>query len=326
MKSLFKVIAMILFACCLFYIINTTLTKSEKNKKFVIGAHYKAGFFSAFFGVLNNLLYAEQNNKIPVVFWNKESLYYQKLGYNGNFNVWEYYFEPVSELNYEDKDIIYYNYFSPNNDYKYCYYDIEYDYNACKINRLLLNKIIKKYIKIKPSIQNKIDLFFEQNMQNKLNIGIHLRGTDKETEYPKNDFEEIFKEANELSEKIKANYKQECQFFIATDEERLIEIARKSLNRNIIFYNSIRSKNGQAIHMNDENENKAILGEQVLIDVLLLSKCNYFLHNASSNVGMAVLCFNPNIKSILFDSNKKTLHKIKIFFINCFNRIKQICT
>lgn len=289
----------------LFFILIFTLSYTKQfscpteKQKFVIGC-WKGGFFATFFAVLNNLAWADKNNKIPVIYWDKSSHYWQEQGYNGNQNVWQYYFEPVSKSKYNFDDKVYLQYFDPSGR-GVGYEEIIFKGPSCKSTRNYLNGIIKKYIKIKPPVQNKIDTFYNQYMKNKINIAIHLRGTDKDLEYKnKPNFKLILNEANKLAEQL-----GECQFFIATDEEKLLEQAKQLLNRQIIFYDCIRSKDGKALHKNLVHENsKALLGEQVLIDALLLSKCDYFIHVRASNVAMAVLCFNPKIKTILFDDKR----------------------
>ena len=63
------------------------------------------GFFSAFLQVLDNLRWCEQNGYKPIIQWGSDSQYYIPEGYNGSYNVWEYYFEPTG-VAITNKDII----------------------------------------------------------------------------------------------------------------------------------------------------------------------------------------------------------------------------
>jgi hypothetical protein len=130
-------------------------------------------------------------------------------------------------------------------------------------------------------------------MEGKINIGIHLRGSDKKFEAFPVDVNLIFKKANDLAESSVNHY----QFFVATDEERLLNLAKQKLKGKVIYYDSHRSKNGFAIHYTKQNG--AVLGEEILIEAQLLSKCDFFLHTRS-NVATAVMFFNPYIKNIFF--------------------------
>ena len=123
--------------------------------------------------------WCERNNKIPVVHWDQQSLYFQPQGYNGSYNVWEYFFEPLSGLNYQPGNTVHRNYFAPDGS------GIEYrSFNGLDMiaYKYWAHDLINKYIKIKPSIKAKIDHFYNRYMVGKKTIGIHLRGTDKQAE------------------------------------------------------------------------------------------------------------------------------------------------
>jgi hypothetical protein len=274
----------------LFFLI-LSLNLAAKENKFVFECGGCGAFFSQFMATLGNLRYCEQNNKIPVVYWNKFNYYYQPEGYNGSTDGWEYYFEPLSSLKYEPGDQIHHSYVNPSGfflpfrvgpeAYSQKYKDICYP-------------LIKKYIKIKPNIQQKIDLFYEKNMKGKKNIGIHLRGTDKIIEATPIDPNIILNKALEISAQLKG----ECNFFIATDDERLLNIAKAKLAKNVIHYNSHISKTSFPVWI-EYSHCKALLGEEILIESQLLSKCDYFIHT-TSNVSIVVGFFNPNLKSFYF--------------------------
>lgn len=271
---------------CLFFFTNTMA-----QEKFVIGLHNYAGFFSAFSGVLNNLYWCEKNNKIPVVYWGKSSMYYVPKGFHGATNVWEYYFEPVSNLKYKGESVHnspwnlageYLNFLKPTLEER-------------KIGR----RLIDKYIKLKKRVADKVDVFYQKYMRNKKTIGIHLRGTDKPTET------HLISPDVLIDAAIK--YKG-YQFLIATDEVKLLKIAQKKLKGKIIYYDCYRSYSGKPLH--HLSPDKAQSGEDVLVEALLLSKCEKIIHT-SSNVSIAVLYFNPDIESIYFYNQRTLLRKFR---------------
>lgn len=257
--------------------------------KYIIGAHPLRGFFAAIFHAIAGVMWAEENNKVPVIYWDHNSPYYQKTGYFGNSNAWEYYFEPISSASYLSGDEVNNLYLGHSTD-PYVY-DIFEHYLPSGINdvKLRVHKHFTKYLRIKPRIKKKVYDFYSTHIKGKKTIGIHLRGTDKHIEVKPVDPKLIFDQAN----------KYNCdQYFIATDEEKLLEQAKKFLNKKVIYYPSLRSYDGFAIHYND-NFNKARLGEEVLIEAQLLSKCSKFIHTMSA-VSIAVLVFNPYIENIFF--------------------------
>ncbi|MGC2310865.1 MAG: hypothetical protein WA432_04550 [Candidatus Babeliaceae bacterium] len=140
----------------------------------------------------------------------------------------------------------------------------------------------------------KVDTFYEKYMAGKYTIGIHIRGTDKVREVSQVPVDRIIKRANQEAKKH-----PDCQFFVATDEQALLEKAKKLLKGTVIYTTAFRSTNGQEVHhQNPLNYSKAEIGEQVLIDVLLLAKCDQLIHTCS-NVSCAALFFNPNMPNLL---------------------------
>ena len=141
-------------------------------EKHIIGS-WPSGFFPAFFGVLNQLYWCEHAGKTPVVYWGKESFYWQKSGYNGSFNAWEYYFEPVSDESASEGEP---------RDKNFSIDRPIFSYSIDLETRLLANRFINSYVEVVPSIKDKIELFFRKKMAGEKTIGIHLRGTDKHLE------------------------------------------------------------------------------------------------------------------------------------------------
>jgi UDP-N-acetylmuramate-alanine ligase len=85
------------------------------------------------------------------------------------------------------------------------------------------------------------------------------------------------------------------KIFICTDENNILEIIKKKYGDKVIYYNSIRSYNDKPVHLNNSND-KFKVGQDVIVESVLMSKCEYFLHG-TSNVAAAVKIFNPEIKS-----------------------------
>src|ERR1051326_6693375 len=88
---------------------------TQAYNKHVIGEHSAgAGLFSMFFSVLNHLIYCKKYNQIPVVHWHNEANpYFEPAGYQGAHDVWEYYFESVSDQKYENNDFVWQLYGAP---------------------------------------------------------------------------------------------------------------------------------------------------------------------------------------------------------------------
>lgn len=262
----------------LMILVATSLQSSDK--KYVFSA-VGAGFFSNFFGALNRLWWCEQVNRIPVIYWDQHTLYWQPEGYKGTYNAWEYYFEPVSELSYEPGDSIDHGYWPPQAP------TIDFAHFADDKNgRRFAKQYVDRYIQIKPYILKQVEEFYQKYMNGKRTIGIYVRGTDKHVEVTPVPLSMIVEVAQQFAG---------CQFFVATDEESILEFLKKSLPGPVIHTNCYRSQTGKAIHFSSPCKAKA--GEEVLIDALLLARCNEFMHTIS-NVSKAVLVFNPELDNI----------------------------
>ena len=266
----------------------------------------EAGLFACFLSVVNTLWWCDKNNITPVVSWGKESLYYQEGGYNGSEEPWEYYFYPVSEIpvsvaTSQPEAQIWTGWGDPDGtgiQQTECWAK-RYKSHLDKSYRREFHAVIKKHIRIKPVILDKVENFYLRQMRGKTTIGIHLRGTDKKLEAPPISIEEICKAANQYALAL-----PNSQFYIASDDENLLSRAKHLLNGPIIYYNSFRSANGQPIHfMDGKAYSKAKLGEEALIEALLLARCTKFVHTRS-NLSSSVLFLNPELDNKLLTDEK----------------------
>ena len=204
-------------------------------------------------------------------------------------NPWEYYFEPLSNMPYESGDSVHHTYEAGGLTTGY-----NHPKNYYPTVRAQCHYIINKYIKLKPHIMAKIEEFYQHNMHNCFTIGIHLRGTDKKSEVKQTDPMVILKRANKIAKKLG----RKCQFLVATDEEKLLTLAQSTLRGKVLYYHATRSTNGLPIHYNAQVVNRMLLGEEVLIEAHLLSRCDVFIHTLT-NVAQAISYLNPHLKTVL---------------------------
>ncbi|MGE0206439.1 MAG: hypothetical protein AB7R69_01170 [Candidatus Babeliales bacterium] len=258
---------------------------SFSKDHYVLGGRW-AGLFSNIFGVVSHLIWCEEKGLDLVVHWNRAPAYYKVSGtYNGSDNIWEYYFYPVSEAQYNSGDVIHEDYVTPDGQAIPCGY-IGYEQNFSYEYRSFINSYIEKYIHIKPQISAKIDDFYHKNMQGKKTVGIHVRRTDH-NEAPRIPLKQYIEEASKH---------KGAQFLVATDDQRVLDELKKKLPGKVIYYDSYRSLDDTGLHIwNQQVKNRALMGEQVLIETQLLSKCDHFIHGVS-NVALAALFFNPHLQ------------------------------
>lgn len=278
------------------------------------------GFFSSFLQVLDNLRWCEQNNHQPIIQWGSDSQYYIPGGYNGSLNVWEYYFEPIT-IKITSKDIIKENHNNfllkeiPQNfgyrNIKTSGLRVKPDWNIVNdFWRKEANRIISKYIKIKPSITSKINKFYKNNLsQNYTKVAVHLRGGRgaKELYHKDNIRLEYYKDY--IGEWLEKNNINDYCIFVASDSNEAIEFMKKNF-KNVKFYPCHRTNNyyieGKPYHEVQEvgwnpkgkqfmPEKRAVIGEEALIESQLLSKCDIMFHH-DSLLAIGAANFNPNLK------------------------------
>ena len=158
-----------------------------------------------------------------------------------------------------------------------------------KFRKWVYDNLIAPFIKIKLPIKNKISDFYAKNIKNKKTIGIHLRGNHLGKEVLPIDLSFIFAEANKYAGK-------NIQFFITTDQEPLLEKAKKELKGKVIYYPCERFEKTTSPYPGVKHSPQ--LGENVLIETVLLSYCDHLIHTLS-NVSTAVLYFNPALQHTL---------------------------
>lgn len=67
----------------------------------------------------------------------------------------------------------------------------------------------------------------------------------------------------------------DAKIFFATDCQQTLKKFKKIYKNRIIYTDSTRSTNASPVHLS--HGNGRLKGEQFLIDMYLLSKCNYFI-------------------------------------------------
>ena len=278
------------------------------------------GFFSAFLQVLDNLRWCEQNNHSPIIKWGNDSQYYSSNGYNGSDNVWEYYFEQM-QTQLTDSSVIKDNY---NN---FLLKEIPQNFGHRNIGtsglrvkpdwnivddywRKEANRIINKYIFIKPNILSKIDNFYQENLiSNKTKIAIHLRGGRgaKELYHKDNGQLEYYKDY--VNKWISENNIEDYCIFVASDSNEAINFISNNF-KNVKSYTCHRTNDyyikGKPYHQVQEvgwnpkgnqfmPDKRALIGEEALIEAQLLSKCDIMFHH-DSLLAIGAANFNPNMK------------------------------
>jgi hypothetical protein len=113
-------------------------------------------------------------------------------------------------------------------------------------------------------------------------IGVHVRKTDKKFEQVTPYTARFFKAA-----RARLSSCADAKLFIATDCEKIVDRFADTFPGRVIFTNSIRSTDSTAVHRSQGN--KRLKGEQILMDIYLLSRCKHFIGSMATSITFIVL-------------------------------------
>ena len=273
-----------------------------------------AGFCAIITYALNGIRFAESQNLLPLVDYsnNEVNSYFYQPDYGDN--IWEYYFEPVTQFSSgmvkENIEIgLIQPSFIKERSIRVKLREHIHDPNRISTfwgpkrpanvaewmeeKRNLGRYYIQKYVKPKISITNKVQRFYENSMKESKVCGLHIRGTDFAYAHPT-----PIEKYIEAIKKLEASQNSKFdKYFIATDQQQFLDEFKQIFGANkIISYVALRSSSASPVFQ-DSRIDGFKKGEDVLIDILLLSKCNFIIKGAAS-VGEYALWFNPNLKCV----------------------------
>ena len=293
--------------------------KKEADKKFLLIQYTNPdnGFCAMVTSVLNCIRIAEEMNVLPVVYLGGDHGSYFFDPAVGD-NIWEYYFEAIGDtflikelvgreirderaLSIRNKKDLSFHLDPKDENYisHFWVQDIPNDpAKWMKKKRRLGRKYVDKYVSVKKHILDKVDQFKETHFDSEYIIGVHIRGTDfgyANAISPEQYFLQIDLHLTNINS---SNWK----IFLATDQTQFVDIFCEKYPEKIIVYDSIRSSNHLAAFQTEGEKYKK--GEDVLIDILLLSNTDYLIKGASA-VGEYALWFNNGLNCYDFGLNCK---------------------
>ena len=139
---------------------------------------------------------------------------------------------------------------------------------------------LKPYIVFKQNILDKVDAFVWSNFTKKKVLSIHKRGTDlfSDTGHAKNQ-DHLF-DYNFIQKKVEKVINNYDAIFLATDEQETFERFKADYGDRVITYATTRAEKGNktGLHISSiykTPEEKYLLGEEAIIDTILMSRCDY---------------------------------------------------
>ncbi|MCC2607939.1 O-fucosyltransferase family protein [Planctobacterium marinum] len=278
---------------------------NKQYDKFLIIENHdiQAGFCALIVFALNGLRKAKAINAIPVIDFNAQNTCYFYDESRGD-SIWEYFFEPVSPFNITQinawlksgtikQDTVarlsadefgYLHHHDPDRLATFWAWCAPEDKAAwIRAKRELGRKYISNYVKPKAYITDKVEQFCTQHFKGKLVFGVHIRGTDFNYATPLHT--RIYME--KLNTLIAGLAQQEYCIFVATDQKQYLQELSNRYGSRVIAYDATRSSNHIAPFKLSTLSGYQ-KGEEVLTDMLILSRCHHIIKGPAALGEMAL--------------------------------------
>ncbi len=246
----------------------------------------KTGYCALLKHTLLHMAYADRMGFTPVVEWANTLPYTEEQAIHGKKNGFEYFLENASGLAIEDiyqSDLV----VEAKGHDKFLIYDFSMEigsYGAGKREIEIAAKMYAKYIRFNQKGMKAVVKPANELLGKGACLGVHVRGTDFNKQYcghPKQiPAERFVKQAQAMLASQKYQY-----IFLATDEVRIVKMFREEFGEKLLFYDVLRSKDGNAVHYemaSTRQHNKYYLGMEILKDVYTLGHCDALLAGTSS--------------------------------------------
>ena len=279
----------------------------KPHKGFLIIQNHdlQAGFGALMLYALNGIRKAQERNLIPVIDFNADNcpyFYDKKTGED----IWGYYFESVSPYSHEQvqnwlkegqiqPDQVQYvnskesaetHQYDPDRLATFWAWKAPNDPAQWMAEKRALGRsFVKEYIKPKASILDKTEKLVASTFKADFIIGVHIRGTDFAYAQP-TPVSTYFEAIDQLILQKELTY---FQIYVATDQQQFLEAFVQRYQGKVISQGATRSTNHIAPFRSDQVSGY-LKGEEVLLDVLALSKCQHVLKGAAA-VGELALWF-----------------------------------
>ncbi len=288
--------------------------------------HCNAGFFAQVQFALNQIQYAERHGLVPVVEFGSDSVdgpnaFYEEAA---GPNVWEYYFEPIGgvapaearraasqgegriwaldywelwRLHWHDPRSVF--------TYPYGYYERVRDRASRPDERWWRDQrakgrdLVARHVRVRPEILAKVDAFQTARFTPHM-LGVHARGTDKGDTGTGAALARVVppEEYFPLIDRHLADHPDDRIFF-ATDQRQFVERMRERYGDRLVTYDSQRSDSTVNVfqQLAPAGRGNRAKGEDVLIDALLLSRCDALL-KCTSAVGEFAQYFADDLPAV----------------------------
>ncbi len=278
---------------------------------YVIRRYPTAGFFSNITFILNHLKICDQMNFIPIIDMRYYPTLYNELNKIKKIkNAWEYFFKKINNYSleevYKSKNV----FLSP----------LRFEKNmSLDMTNNSLSRYFKK-IKVRESIIKKKNIFINKKFDKKSKVlGVHFRGSTYKTARG-HAFPPTIKLMIKNIETLMQKYKYD-KIFLVTEEQKYLSALKKKFGDKLIFYNSFRMDKLDSFKIYPRRNHRYLLGEEILTETLILSKCQGLTYIKSNVISAAIMFSQKKIDThemfLGFNSRNKFFSNY-LWFIKSF--------
>jgi hypothetical protein len=232
---------------------------------------YGSGFFSNMAHVLCHLSVADSLGMEPVVdFLNHVTLYNEEEEVAGTLNAWEYYFQPTSTVAvdqvYESRHVF------------LCDGRYPAGFSANMADHPRLRKAYDRFIRVLPDIEQSVEEWASRFGPRTL--GVHFRGQEQ-NRTPGHMLGPTERQILDVTARA-VREKGFDQIFLVTEDQRYLDVFRKEFGAMVLATDSFRTDGENAYRMSPRPQHRYLLGRGVLVDALLLSRCQALVAGSSN--------------------------------------------
>lgn len=233
------------------------------------------GFWGMVNTVLKNLLFADFFHLTPVIEW-QGGMYSENIPVHGTTNVWEYYFKPVSSIDYRTVQRSAYVCPAMFGDTKIIYSFGDETDEFTETNIKFLADIYGKYIVLNSDLERELYSDMKKIFNGKKTMGCHARGSDANWG--------LYGHPLPVSpeEYLDAAYECFCggryeQIFLATEDPILLQKFMDKFGDSLIYYQDVLRSAVSTIALAAESKEELYhyrMGYEVIRDVYTLAECD----------------------------------------------------
>lgn len=277
----------------------------DKTFYVVRRAGSKVGLFSLVLTSLGYIKYAVDHGYIPVIDMSNEDNTYMEQDRKGN--VWEYYFEQPCGYTLDDirhsRHVIIGNGII-NGRVPFPREDIAHNDEELK----KWKAVADRYLIVRPEIRQEADELWKRLAGRERVLGVLLRGTDYINSRPKDHpVQPTMEQVIDKMDEVLAG-QEFPKIYLATEDAGIYQELCNRYGEKIVSMDVERYITDQTENINDvsvkKSTNKYQMGKDYLINILLLSKCDYLLAGNAGGSQGALLLRDKDAPRFLFNLGK----------------------